>query len=500
LEAAYSPAATGRINGSLFIMFTALGLGIAGDLLLRSWPWGVNGTLWLSALCLAVYVLKWTGVAPGPRPWGSRWLACALALSFSFVIRSSPALLALDGAAVALCLGMVAFRTPSGSVRLAGITDYAFNLALSAIHSVAGASPLLIRGVDWSALIRGERKQWTAAVGRGLLVGVPLAVVFASLFASADVFFADLLSDSIVFSPGEVASHVGLVFFFAWLSASYLWNALLGERREPPNPRIPSWIKFDAIETAVVFGLLNLLFLAFVLVQFRYLFGGAGRVESSSTLTYAQYARRGFFELVAVAALVAPVVLMAHWLLPRGRAGAARLFGVLAGVLVVLLFVVMASALERMRLYQETFGLTELRLYATALLLWLTMLFVWIVATVLRGRRGRFAFGAVVSGLAVVAVLNLINPDGLIVRRNATAANSDHQFDTPYALGLSADAVPSLLAAFDKVPPGDRCRAATELRGSYGRGRGGWRNWNLARWRAERAVASSEAIVGACEQ
>ena len=59
------------------------------------------------------------------------------------------------------------------------------------------------------------------------------------------------------------------------------------------------------VELGIVLGLLDVLFLAFVLVQFRYLFGGAELVQVSATLTYAEYARRGFFELVAVAALLA---------------------------------------------------------------------------------------------------------------------------------------------------------------------------------------------------
>ena len=121
----------------------------------------------------------------------------------------------------------------------------------------------------------------------------------------------------------------------------------------------------------VVFGLVNVLFLTFVGVQFRYLFGGADRVESSSTLTYAEYARRGFFELVAVAGLAALFLLFTHWLLPRGQSRLHRFYAAFAALLVALVFVVMASALQRMRLYTETFGLTELRLYTTAFMVWL---------------------------------------------------------------------------------------------------------------------------------
>ena len=65
----------------------------------------------------------------------------------------------------------------------------------------------------------------------------------------------------------------------------------------------------------------------------------------------------------------------------------------------------MASALERMRLYQRAYGLTELRLYSTAFMLWLAAVCCWFLVTVLRGRRSGFAIGAVVTALATVVAL-----------------------------------------------------------------------------------------------
>jgi hypothetical protein len=295
-----------------------------------------------------------------------------------------------------------------------------------------------------------------------------------------------------------VFSHLALCGLFAWLAGSYLWGALLVEREPLPAAPSMSWIRFEFIEAGVVFGLVNALFLMFVGVQFRYLFGGADRVESSSSLTYAEYARRGFFELVAVAALVVLFLLFTHWLLPRGCPRLHRFYAALAAVLVALAFVVMASALQRMRLYQETFGLTELRLYTTAFMAWLFAVFAWLALTVLRGRRDRFTFGIFIAGLAVVVGLNGLNPDSLIVRRNA-ANTDDRAFDSEYALSLSPDSVPSLVANFDKVPLSERCAVGIELRRRYLDADDDWRTWSWGRFRAHEAVSSSGALETACD-
>ena len=492
-------SATGEARGGWAILAAALALGLGGDLLLRAWPWGLNATIWLTGLCAVALALPRFESLGLPRPRGTKWLAAAVGFSLMLVWRSSPVLESLNVLAVFLCLGMVAFRTAASGLRLAGSTEYAANLVVSAVQVLVGMVVLLARHLDWRSITARERSDRFVALGRGLAIAAVPILVFGALFASADIFFRDLLRDAVLLSPGEALSHLMLWALFAWLAGSYLWGALLAEREPvPETPRI-GWLRFEFIEAGVVFGLIDALFMVFVGVQFRYLFGGAARVESSSSLTYAEYARRGFFELVAVAALVVPFLLFTHWLLPRGYARLHRFYVCLAAVLVVLVFVVMASALQRMRLYQEAFGLTELRLYTTAFMVWLFAVFAWLAFTVLRGRRDRFAFGAVMAGLAVLVCLNGLNPDALIVRRNAAIAGDDRPFDSEYALNLSPDSVPSLVANFDEVPPQERCTVGRELRRRYLNSDGDWRTWNWGRYRAHSAVSPSGELAAACD-
>ena len=102
---------------------------------------------------------------------------------------------------------------------------------------------------------------------------------------------------------------------------------------------------------------------------------------------------QGFFQLVTVSALVLLLLLSAHWLLRKDALKTESIFHGLAGVQIALLFVIMASAVQRMRLYQSEYGLTELRLYTMAFMGWLFLVCVWFCATVLRERRERFVFG-----------------------------------------------------------------------------------------------------------
>lgn len=254
-----------------------------------------------------------------------------------------------------------------------------------------------------------------------------------------------------------------------------------------------------AVEMGTALGLLDLLFAAFVVVQVRYFFGGSAHVQATTGLTYAEYARRGFFELVCVASLALPLLLAAHHLLRREDAAARAVFRALAGVQIILLFVIMSSAVARMRLYQSEYGLTELRLYTTAFMLWLGLVCVWFAATVLwRERRELFACGALASAFLVLGALHVFNPDARIVRANAAQARAGRAFDATYAGGLSADAVPALVGALPALPRESRCALAERLLSRWpAHEPSDWRTWNISRARARRAVLANEAQLNA---
>ena len=125
-------------------------------------------------------------------------------------------------------------------------------------------------------------------------------------------------------------------------------------------------------------------------------------------LTYAEYVREGFGQLALACALVLPSLLAADWLLQPRRRRDVVVFRTLGSLLLLLLVVIIASTLQRVRIYQAAYGLTESRFYGAAFLGWLTLLTVWFAASVLRGRRERFAFPALV--FSFVALLLAVIP------------------------------------------------------------------------------------------
>jgi hypothetical protein len=117
------------------------------------------------------------------------------------------------------------------------------------------------------------------------------------------------------------------------------------------------------------------------------------------------------------------------------------------------------------------------------------VVFIWFAVTVLRGHRERFAFGAMVAGFLLIAALHLLNPDAFVARVNVARALEGRRFDAPYAASLSADAVPTLVAALPGLRQEDRCTLAAQIVNRWSSADASdWRTWSHARTQALQVV------------
>ena len=457
-------------------------LGTGWRILQETVPERLDFALAFGLLLLVLAVLQVRGLLHLPESDRTLLGIPAVLLVGAIIWRDSELLFLVNLAALA---GLVAFARPvrvgaRAQLLESGVGDL-IRRVLHAVRGMAFGTRSLLGALPGPESVRDPGSAWSAGIG--VLAVSPILLIFSLLLGSADPAFGQLLGN--LADPEKIAEQVLPLGFFCWIASGLLWSLTrppLAKEVAPSGGRA---------STAMVTGALApiaLLFLTFLLLQSRYLFGGRAVVLGTANLSFAEYARRGFFELVAVSAMMLPILLFADWVAVQSTDSERRRFRGMARVLLLLLCGMLGSALLRMSIYTAEYGLTELRLFTTVFMGWLALVFSWFAATVLRNRRERFTAGALGSALALVLLLNVAGTDDLIVRANAWRARHGRAFDTAYLSNLGAGAVPAAISVLPGLPPGVRCEAARQLMGRWGSASDRANIWTIERWRAASLV------------
>lgn len=290
-------------------------------------------------------------------------------------------------------------------------------------------------------------------------VSVALLVVFGSLLMSADPEFARIFGN--LAPVAEVSNPVGRILLGAVVAFGTLIAAYL-RRRTPtvdacapaPGRPSPTW------EWAVPLGVLDALFFGFVAVQTKTLFGGDAHVQLTDGLTYADYARQGFWQLMAVTVLTLAVIAVAVRRIDRRSTTPRRWARALLGALCVFSLVIVGSAVHRMWLYEQQYGFTRLRVSVFATELLLGMVFVLLLGAGVQMRGKWLPVAVLAISAASVFAFALFDPDAYIAEKNVQRFEDGRSIDVGYLRGLSVDAVPAL----DRLPEPQRSCALSGFR------------------------------------
>jgi hypothetical protein len=446
---------------------------IATDLALRSGLNGLAGAL--LSVVVAVGVLA-SGRVPNRRAWPL--LLAVPVFGIGLAVRVNEALLVFDllAAAALLLLGASLARTGDPSDLSIPIL---FGRGIHAmVHGVL--APGFVLGAfrsrsTSSTSSTSSSSSSSLAFVRGALLAAPVILVIGLLLGSADPVFASFfrLPDD----TGDLVLHVVLLGLGAWGAAGLLRLAsaepfgIAPGDTETPRP-------IGDVEAATVLGGLVLVFAAFTVSQAVAVIGGADYVLRTAGLSYGEYARNGFFQLLTVAAITLAVLLA---LRATVRDPSSRRFLVLSEIAAGLTLVLVAGAVRRLALYEQAYGLTPLRLWAVLFALWIGAVFVLLaVALAGVGRRAWFVPAAIATGLVGLLAVNVANPDALIVHRNVDRFGATDKLDVEQLVQLSDDAVPSLLASRDQLSPAAAARVTDVVCAGPRRAEGGFWSTNAA--------------------
>jgi hypothetical protein len=431
------------------LLIISLGIGIAFNFLFWGTHWGINYPI---GVALVLGIGFWQAKQLGIQMHRNNRILLGIAIIFPLITlwRREPFSLFINSLVVLLALFTLTVAFVKGRWPEFRLLDYISRFSLIPFHG--WTSYRTQRTGDAKS-----RRQITAAIGRGLLLALPILIVLSALLASADYVFAEWLEN--IFAWLRIENFVEFIWRAIWIVAiatisllvfSYAFfqsgkNKLVKDGKELFAPFL------GFIETAMVLGSVIALFSVFVAIQFRYFFGGILNINTAG-FTYADYARRGFAELVVVSVISVALYMMLSIVGKRINGREQKMFSFMSIALLGLVSVMLISAFQRLVLYEEIYGFTRTRTNVHIFMVLLGLFFIALILAEFRQERRNFTRVLIATLLIFGLVLPIVNVDAFVVRANIDIYQNEDVIDVAYLGGLSENGLQALWGELDGLP------------------------------------------------
>lgn len=450
------------------LLLAALTVGIVCEYFFFASALGINYFLFIALLVASLFVLF------PERLRSEGWrvvflIAGSLYFAGMVFFRASELLTILNVVASLGLLALLVEIAAGNDIRRYGLVRY-----VSAALLPIKCFPYFFVGMGElsDAVTRSEKHPMSARILKGVVIALPIIGMLVVLLSSADLVFRKYVTELFTFEyPMEVVAYCFRIAIATGIAFSaYLYIA---KERSKSRPEVPitgtAERPFGSIETGIVLGAVALVFLAFLAIQFTYLFGGDGAVAAQG-FAYSEYARRGFFELIAVSLIAFFLLFAAERSVQREGERHSQSFKWLAGILIIETLLVMLSAFQRLSLYELAYGFTTLRLYSHIFILWIGTVFLILGYEIfVREDRVQFAFRGLVSMALFLMAVNILNPDQFIARENIDRYHTTGEIDLSYLGSLSEDALPLVMPLVTDTSISDRVLTNEAAAGDYPR-------------------------------
>lgn len=293
----------------------------------------------------------------------------------------------------------------------------------------------------------------------GLLISIPVIASVVFLLMQSDGGFESLVNNILSeFTELNFIIYIG-EFLLGIPVACYFFGYVYGNHRKRKTDFIKyeninsRFIRLHAIPEPAVYGpvaVLNIIYIIFLAALGNYLFS-AFFGDLPASMTYAEYARRGFFELCGVAAINLAIIAFSYTCIKRKEGDYPRTLRILTGSMSVFTILLVATAMSKMVLYISSYGMTRLRVYTFWFMV--VVLFIFVLVLIWHFKSYNVGKPLIIGCVVLFMALAAANTDGLIAKYNIEAyeAGKINSLDTEMLLDLSTAAYPHVSSFADRT-------------------------------------------------
>lgn len=329
-----------------------------------------------------------------------------------------------------LCSSAVFICTSNSSVRFFGVI-ISFLLSLACFGGLANgktsgnrntigifysaASTLGNIGVTLKSIFCGGNKNKKSFLKAliGLAFALPVLAVVMPLLISSDEAFSGMMNS--IFE--NTFSTIAKIIFGVSISILVIpYGLSLKDGRITKMPKG----KFKGIESIYIISFLSAIaicYLLYLFSQLAYFFSAFKGFLPEGDITYAQYARKGFFEMCAIA-VINLIIVFTAWFIAKKKKGKANVgIQTMTTFIAVFTLVIITTAISKMVLYISAFGMTVLRLTTSAFMLFLFIVFISVICKIFL-KKINLVKTSLIAASIIVLLLGTVNVNTVCAKYN----------------------------------------------------------------------------------
>ncbi len=288
-----------------------------------------------------------------------------------------------------------------------------------------------------------KRKEETSETKRniikGIIISIPLIFVLILLLSSADKMFNYFIINAFKFNNlnfSETLGHLLLVLVLFFYFFGFMWSFNYPFEIFSYNKKNKTELDGTIIITLLV--LINILYAIFCAIQTKYLYGNNDKILPDG-LSYAQYAREGFFQLVTVTIINLLIILIITKMGKYHHDKAIKLSKVLMNIILLFTLIMLYASHYKLSLYEDAYGFTFLRFFVHYTILAIFILIILFSIGIWRPKINLMKYSIVLL-IVMYLFINFFNADKFIANKNFDRYEKINKIDASYITHLTPDA------------------------------------------------------------
>lgn len=283
-----------------------------------------------------------------------------------------------------------------------------------------------------------------------ILLIIPIVVIIILLLSSADVIFHnmfkgvfDLFAKLRFIKINELITKVifrgiYLLLFFTYFSAFIYYLSNIINKNNYPE------VKKNNIELTIkpLFITLNIIYIIFDFIQIRSLIFH----KISMDITYAEYARQGFFQLMFVS-LINFVIILLH---KKFNKKDIKFNKIMSIIMIVLTSIIVVSSFMRMNMYEQAYGYTVLRLLVYIILITELIIMIPTIIYVIKDKFNITKYYLIILTI-IYTIIGVLPLNYIIASRNIDKYYKDNKIDIDYLSNYNYDNLPVLIKLYNNT-------------------------------------------------